>query len=492
MPLTVEDFLRRAATSTKRYSRRRRKKFKQLQDDGLVCSGGDSFVDSDPRDLDYHPDDSSSSPVLSNKRRGHRIIWTSDEDDEPPEQPPKKRRRRQKKTQPLSARLLAAAVVTGVNVVGGILLPDTGPWDAQGRRVLQARRPLPFVPDNRAPSPDEQVKTDRRQFVDPRKTAPFKHAHCDFSPRLPVQADGRVTSSCGMKKKPRPITAWKPVDDHTAARMGYSGNVPPRKATPASTKRLVTVPLKLVPVFDSYERPRGRPAHARTEARHGRDAPALPFVPCTKLSPPRQRAPARVLHFKENSSLFVPNSSPADPMPTYKSPSPSPGFASVSDDHARTHIDQRGSASAEDAGAQSRVDVETDGYDGQDAARSQLELGPSPDNLNPEAPLLQASLVARVPDTSQAITLTRSAPRRPLKSLVSMLDNFRTIARSATQKHPMATQSRSRPHTAKSITPPSNQQARPVSALPSDDSFSLRRLRERVTGAASIWSGRAD
>ncbi|KAI0714344.1 hypothetical protein C8T65DRAFT_772417 [Cerioporus squamosus] len=253
--LTVEEFLRRAATSTKRYSTRRRKKPKQPQVDELVSTAGDCFVDSDSRDPDYCPDDSSSSPLVSSKRRGHQIVWTSDEDDEPPEKPPKKRRRRQKKTQSLSSRLLAAAVVTGVDVVGGILLRDTttGPPDARGRSVMKARRPLPFVPGNCAPSPEEKFKSDRRHLVDPRNTAPFEHAHFDFARRLPIDSDanGRAVLSAAARKAPRPITAWKPVHEKCIAHTGDSAHAPPlRKAPRAPVQRFVTAPLKLVPAAD--------------------------------------------------------------------------------------------------------------------------------------------------------------------------------------------------------------------------------------------------
>ena len=254
MTLTVEEFLRRAATSTKRYNTRRRKKPKAAEVDNFICAGGDSVLDSDPRDLDYHPEDSSSSPLLSRKRHGHRIVWTSDEEEDATEKPPKKRRRRQKKTQPLSARLLAPAVVTGVDVVGGILLPSdsTRTLDAQGSKLRKTRRPLPFLPEHRAPSPAEKSKADRRHFIDPRKTAPFERAQFEFRQDLIVDTSGRTAASHEAKKDVRPITAWKPLNDEAVPRTGYRGEALPQSRTIARTHaERLAVPLKLVPAGDS-------------------------------------------------------------------------------------------------------------------------------------------------------------------------------------------------------------------------------------------------
>ncbi|RPD74682.1 hypothetical protein L226DRAFT_612954 [Lentinus tigrinus ALCF2SS1-7] len=391
------------------------------------------------------------------------------------------------KTQPLSARLLAAAIVTGVDVVGGILLPDTaaGQSDARGRKILKARRQLPFVPGHRAPSPAEKFKADRRIFVDPRRTAPFEHAHFEFAGRPPIQAELPVVSARAAKEA-RPITAWKPVDDDAIANTGYRGDAPSRsrKAARASAQRLVTVPLKLVPPADlrsvehrrQDDRPRGQPVHARSKARPPRGTTALPLEPCLQLSPARPRASAPVLCFKDASSFFVPNSSPLEPTSTGK-----PDFL----DTVSALDDPSVSSSAEEVNDQSCLIGATADFHSQSSpAHNQLhDLAPSvPDLTVAGGTLPPDSLVVPVPGTSHTITLTRSAPRRPLKSLVSMLDNFREIARSATQKPTRESQPRSHPKAARSILPPLDRHTRPGSALP-DDSFSLRRLRARVVGA---------
>ncbi|KAI0749391.1 hypothetical protein C8Q80DRAFT_1269277 [Daedaleopsis nitida] len=241
--LTVEEFLRRAATSTKRYSARRGRRAKRKQNAVLLPRSDDTVVDPDS---DYQPsegDDDSGSQSADN-RRGRRIVWTSDEEEYVPEKPAKKRRRKKKNTQSLSARILAAAVVTGVDVVGGPLFPASS--------ALGTRRPLPLVPDNRAPSPathaKPKCKIEDRHFVDPRKTKPFDHAVFQFAKPAGDSSD-EAPIARRVKKEPRPITAWKPLScsgDVGALSAGMRSKVPPCSRVD-NPERRVMVPLKLVP-----------------------------------------------------------------------------------------------------------------------------------------------------------------------------------------------------------------------------------------------------
>ena len=109
-------------------------------------------------------------------------------------------RRQSKKTRPISERILTAAALTGVDPVGGTLVPDDNP---------SARRPLPFVAANRAPSPvGPHARITRRHFVDPRTPMSF-----DCTAFCAKESDSALTSPRPVRrhvKKYRPITAWQP------------------------------------------------------------------------------------------------------------------------------------------------------------------------------------------------------------------------------------------------------------------------------------------
>ena len=216
--------------------------------------------------------------------------------------------------------------------------------------------------------------------------------------------------------------------------------------------------------------------HLGTKGQRPRGTSVLPLEPCRQLSPARPRASAPALHFTQESSFFVPNSSPPDLEPT------TPPCSVSAHIHALTYDD---SAAAEKEIRQSNLLAVTEGHDAsEDTALGQFTLAPSSEVTDVEVTPHPESTIRPVPSTSHTIKLTRSAPRRPLKSLVSMLDNFREIARSATQKPP-STQSRSRTANPARHLASLPGQSRLITALRSDDSSSLRRLRERVTLAMS-------
>ncbi|KAI0787719.1 hypothetical protein C8Q74DRAFT_1216307 [Fomes fomentarius] len=243
--LTVEEFLRRSATSTKWYSTRRSRRLRR----NLVPLRSKHTAADNSTDSDYQPDSedqAESSPYPAGRGRGQRIAWTSDEDNLIPEKPAKKRRwRRQKKsTEPLSARILAAAIATGVDVVGGPLLPVSSSG-------LGVRRHLPSIAANRAASPtgvNSKVKTERRHFVDPRKGTPFDRAVFEFGQAGVDGEDGTGNAVITQKPKAsRPITAWMP-DGETFALANAQVMERPRrsikKASPSAAMRPVAVPLE--------------------------------------------------------------------------------------------------------------------------------------------------------------------------------------------------------------------------------------------------------
>ena len=202
--LTVEGFLRSAATAkaSKRYrnrlgGRNARKEVRTVESYRAV---------SEP----YHPnhaDRDQCEPPHSERRKRQR---TSDDEEYVPEEPAKKRRRRKKTrhAQPLSVRLPKVAVVTGVDVVGGLLFPDAS------MAHTSTVRPLPLSLGSHAPSPVDVAKSRRRQFVDPRKV---DRADSQFV---------RVAEDAPVKqvKEQRPITAWEP-EGH-AVQSSSLGNGP--------------------------------------------------------------------------------------------------------------------------------------------------------------------------------------------------------------------------------------------------------------------------
>ncbi len=237
--LTVEEFLRRSATSTKWFSTRRSRRLRR----NLVPLRSEHTAVDNDSDSDYQPDSAESSPYLAGRS------WTNDEDDLIPEKPAKKRRRRRqtKSAEPLSARILAAAIATGVDVVGGPFLPVSS--SAPG-----VRRPLPLIAVNRAAFPTgvkSKVKPERRHFVDPRKETPFDRAVFQFGQ---IGVDGEdPTADAEIPRKPkasRPVTAWMPDGDTFALLTNAQVTAPPRrsikKASPSAAVRPVAVPLNSV------------------------------------------------------------------------------------------------------------------------------------------------------------------------------------------------------------------------------------------------------
>ena len=203
--LTVEGFLRSAATvkASKRYrnrlgGRNARKEVRTIKTYRAV---------SEPYQNHTNCDQCGEPP---SERRKRQIEWTSDDEEYVPEEPAKKRRRRKKTqhTQPLSIRLLKAAVVTGVDVGGGLLSPDA-PM-AHTSTVL----PLPLSLGSHAPSPVDVAKSRRRQFVDPRKVDRADSQFVRIAEDAPVK----------QVKEQRPITAWEP-EGH-AVQSSSLGNGP--------------------------------------------------------------------------------------------------------------------------------------------------------------------------------------------------------------------------------------------------------------------------
>ena len=142
------------------------------------------------------------------------------------------RRRRRKHSGPLSARLLTAAVLTGVDVVGGPLVPGD---------KTSTRPPLRFSPADRAPSPvDVSSRTASRHFVHPCKAVSFDQTA--FGP-AENSTTSRVSGETGpiRTKKSRPITAWQPY--LSPSLVGSTS----RKSSqnPAVVKRGAMKPLKM-------------------------------------------------------------------------------------------------------------------------------------------------------------------------------------------------------------------------------------------------------
>lgn len=230
--LTIETFLRRAASPKKHYGHHRARKRKRVAKRTQPSSQDTYRPSSDPHDSDYVAELPSSEPPR--KRRSKEISWTSDEDEDPPapKKPAKRRRRPLKKVQSLAARrrLLLAGAATGVDLVGGPLLPTS-------KAHTSTRRPIPLVPNHRLPSPPPDSNDTRRHFVDPRKAPLFCRASFQFA----TGADDG--SSLPGKRSARPVTAWKPGGHEASSHSDHK----PRKPVSTTTERLVTVPLVLTP-----------------------------------------------------------------------------------------------------------------------------------------------------------------------------------------------------------------------------------------------------
>ncbi|OJT03386.1 hypothetical protein TRAPUB_6055 [Trametes pubescens] len=225
--ITVETFSRRAASPTKHYGHQRARKRKRAK--RAQPNSQDTYrPSSDPHDSD-HELPSSEPP---RKRSSKDISWTSDEDEDAPipKRPAKRRRRPLKKVQSLAARLLIAGAATGVDMVGGPLLPTS-------KAHISTRRPIPLVPNHRLPSPPPDSKDMRRHFVDPRTAPLLCRASFQFG------ASATDVSSMPGKRGARPVTAWKPGGHEASSHRDNK----PCKPVLTRTERLVTVPLVLAP-----------------------------------------------------------------------------------------------------------------------------------------------------------------------------------------------------------------------------------------------------
>ncbi|KAI1797203.1 hypothetical protein LXA43DRAFT_401804 [Ganoderma leucocontextum] len=377
--LTVEGFLRSAAT-TKHYSYRR-----------------------------------SGRNVTGEKEQ---VGWTSDEEEYVPEKPARKRQRRKKKTQSLSARLLAAAVVTGVDVVGGLLFPDPP------KAHISTVRPLPMSPGGRAPSPVDVAKSRRRQFVDPQKV---DRAVSQF-------ARNAEDASVKKVKQRRPITAWEPKDhvvlglrsgssfgkdafgpvDHFATRpLTLVSSTHPHSAYRARCTTIISR-SGLVPnrrKNETQRRERGLP-----QVESSRSRSILANLPIAPNGPHMRR-----------SSFFAPNSSrPA-----------SPALHAPSVPTASLVLLERGNGERCDSSGVGDSTLSSSA----NVLPVPVVVSPShaPSLLTPNHHLdevLPSCGSERPPsphDPLIAFKPPRPAALKPLKSLGSLLDGFREIARNATQ-----------------------------------------------------------
>ncbi|KAH9902947.1 hypothetical protein C8Q73DRAFT_28853 [Cubamyces lactineus] len=228
--LTVEEFLRRAASPTKRYTRHRARQRKKARGDHIPSD--DTYLpSSDPMDESDAGNEESSPGHIRNRCR-RTIQWTSDElEGADASQPPSTKRRRinAKKSQKLSTRLLLAGASTGVDLLGGHLLPLS-------TTHISTRRPIPLVPDNRMPSPPASATVVRRQYVDPRRATPFHNVTFQFSA---ADSDHGVEH---RKAHARPVTAWRPTGGSDTSRKREGGRA---GITRKASQRLVMIPLVL-------------------------------------------------------------------------------------------------------------------------------------------------------------------------------------------------------------------------------------------------------
>ncbi|PIL35655.1 hypothetical protein GSI_02385 [Ganoderma sinense ZZ0214-1] len=411
--LTVERFLRSAATTkaTKHYSnwRRRRSPMKKRE--------------SPPR---------------------KQVEWTSDDEEYVTEEPPKKRQRR-KKTRPLSARILAAAVVTGVDAVGGLFFPD--PPKAQ----TSTRRPLPLSLGGRAPSPVDLMKSRRRRFVDPQKVD-----------RADSQFVRVVTDTAAKKveqvKEQRPITAWEPESlavlgpslghDYYGPQEYFATRpltlVPSTHPRSALRARCTTIISRSCPI------PKRRKNEAwRSDCGDPRKFSRVKSIPNLSTAPSPCASSVVRRHGLSPSHKITEGS--RDP--------------SVIDDH--THITLCPSANVPPAPV---------------AIPSSSPGPPSHSTVDSNLDEVWASRGSQRPKPTERLDLLialspQSAPRKPLKSLVSLLNDLREIACNATQVAATSQARQSRPATSSSVENWRNDPVR--SASPS------RPVRSRLPSAQS-------
>ncbi|KAM5530405.1 hypothetical protein V8D89_015916 [Ganoderma adspersum] len=398
-----------------------------------------------------------------NMKEVREIEWTSDDEEYVPEElPVAKKPQRRKKTRPLSARLLAAAVVTGVDVVGGLLFPD--PSKAHTSTV----RPLPLDLGGGAPSPIDIVKSRRRRFVDPRKVdradSQFSRAAEDAPVRKAIQ-----------EKEQRPITAWEP-DGHAvsssslgngSSRLGeyfvarpltLVSSTHPRSALRARCTTIISRSCP-IPKRRKNETPRGE----RGGPLKSSMTDSIPNLPMAPNGPHTQRRAS----FGHNSS---PHTSSALDAPFLPHRNTREGCdPSVIGDYSNITLCPAAKVPP------APVAIPSPSSPSRFTLDSNLdEVLPERDSERPKSTHKLEPLIAFPP---------RSAPLKPLKSLVSLMDDLREIARNATQIS-VASQARRSTRLRPASTSSSKEDRNPVRSASRSRSIRSRPLTARSVLAA--------
>ncbi|KAI0661649.1 hypothetical protein C8Q70DRAFT_966255 [Cubamyces menziesii] len=484
--LTVEGFLCRAASPTKRYTRHRARQREKARSSHV--HNDDPYIpSSDPTDESDGAIEGSSLGHVR-KRRRRAVQWTSDELEEADasHQPAKRRRTNGKKSQKLSTRLLLAGASTGVDLLGGPLLPLS-------TTHIPTRRPIPLVPANRMSSPPANTTVVRGQYVDPRHRTPFHNVSYQFSA---VDSDHGAEA---RKAHARPVTAWRPTgDDASREREGARARI-----TRKASQRLVMVPLVLAqaPSRDIGGASRTTATLNRSKhPSHTHQGP-IPFVLARPLSPKRP-APSSVINLRPCSAASMLGSSTRSPMANSCEDLTSPRDSSQSPPLAQVPIAPSTLANTV-GGAQPLVLATSPLPDpALPLATASIHMPASParrysqDVCAPPAAIqcsVQSCDGAAAGLLGSTIKGAPSMSLKPMKSLGMLMDDFREIARSATQNSlaiDSKPQTRPRPtassqsihETVLSRTGPQHpglSSLRP-SALPTGPSPSLRRLQDRV------------
>ncbi|KAI0635847.1 hypothetical protein C8Q77DRAFT_1099940 [Trametes polyzona] len=495
--LTVEEFLRRAASPTKRYTHQRSRKRKRAG--RKEHSSQESYrPSSEPRSLS--PSEEAHCSPGTRKRRQDAVAWTSDEAEDMHavrKLAKKKRRPPTRKTRSFATRLLLAGVSTGVEVVGGPLLPTS-------EAHTPTYRPIPLVPHHRLPSPPTDSRFSRRHYVDPRKDTHLGRSSFQFG-----AGEDHGTSAHGPKAS-RPVTAWRPAVN--AASIDYVGEN--QKSTSHDFERLITVPLVFASTNGSNHT--SVPRHPTGQARSSspvssRQLPTSSAIPFTSfvLPSPKRPVPPSGIRLRPYTAGLAAISSPVRPQasstgdsltsPPISSPLPmsAPLLATSIVKHP-TGLSVSCSPSTQDA-----VPL-----------RSPLPLlDDRPGALaSPAEHASHDDDILKYPTAVEALPNLSSALLKPMKSLGSLLDGFREIARSATQVSSGPQHTRSRlPRPQASTATATNSRAtdfpaesgvsvatvasrrgsqyRRSSALSPKPSLALRRLQDRVRLSESPFGG---
>lgn len=238
-PVTVEDFLQWSTrTSTRHYTRQKRRRVQFHQDRGLstqrehnACDSTYSGSGSSDYDTDHAPKGMhrGGSKKLGSSRKGRSLALTT------------QRARRQRKKDAFSKRLVTAAQLTQVEVD-----PVFRHKDAH----IGSRPPLKFVPDQYEPLSGSAAWPDRGKRVDPRTTDPFDGAPS----RSMFSADPPASPVLARAK--RPVSGWRLQSYENVE--AQSVTAPRRKgrasASDRGPERLDVIPLVLVPLEDEVDR----------------------------------------------------------------------------------------------------------------------------------------------------------------------------------------------------------------------------------------------